>query len=456
MAPGIAPVGLPMHSFDWRFVMKHVKKIVAAVAVAALILGELHLCNYLFNDDTASYTRLMMHEFYNQDSIDIMLVGASHVYRGLNPEILTEQTGRNVFCASSSSQFPDGSLAMVKEAIKKYNPEKIYLELSYSVAKGTGIYKDRTDMTSTYLLSDYMKPSINKYTYLLQASSSAYYMNALFPARRRRNKFMDWDYLSELLDKKSTTAYREYGYDYATHDDEWYVGKGYVASSKAVADSTFEYESVDGFNQYDADKISDDWKESVSSIIKVCQENNVSLTIYVAPISNFQLTVYGNYDEYIDFVETFLEGTGVDFVDFNLLKNEYFPFEAGNFQDGNHLNMYGAEKFSEIFADFINGELPESAFENTVSEKLDAQEAVYYGITYTKGEEDKEIHLIANHPEQLEYEISVASEDGEERLIQEFDSNDEFFLPKGEKGTLIVKYRRVDNPDQVVISEREF
>ena len=43
------------------------------------------LFSFLAVDDTDSFTRIMMHEFYHPDSnIDVLFLGASHCYRSLD------------------------------------------------------------------------------------------------------------------------------------------------------------------------------------------------------------------------------------------------------------------------------------------------------------------------------------------------------------------------------------
>ena len=62
-----------LRSLVYNIDMKRIKKIVQIIGFAAAFV----LCGlgfrYLLVDDTRSYTRLMMHEFYDQKNIDITL-----------------------------------------------------------------------------------------------------------------------------------------------------------------------------------------------------------------------------------------------------------------------------------------------------------------------------------------------------------------------------------------------
>ena len=50
---------------------------------------------FILKDDTTSYSRVLSHEFYNQENIDILFCGASHVSHGMNPKIADAAFGKN-------------------------------------------------------------------------------------------------------------------------------------------------------------------------------------------------------------------------------------------------------------------------------------------------------------------------------------------------------------------------
>ena len=69
----------------------------AGMAAAVILLTFLLVkaCNYLVVDDTQNYTRLTMHDLYeNTENIDTVFIGASHCFRSYDPELFTELTGK--------------------------------------------------------------------------------------------------------------------------------------------------------------------------------------------------------------------------------------------------------------------------------------------------------------------------------------------------------------------------
>ncbi len=432
-------------------------RIVAVLAVTALILSGIHALNYILVDDSTSFTRLMMHEFYNQDNIDILCLGASHCFRGVIPSVVSEKTGKKVFDASSSLQEPDASYALLKEAIELYDIEEVYMEVSSSIACRSIDYSKRKNLTNVYLVSDYMRPLLNKLQLLLGASASRYYVNSFLPFRRYWNSILDFQYINSILEKKSSDIYRNYEYDYAKNERAWYVGDGYVAYSKVVEDHKFNKAIGYKHDIIDTEKISDDWKNNILSIIDYCNKHNVKITLYDTPISYYQLCVHGNYDTYINFVRDLIKGRDVEYVEFNLLKDEYFPYKQTNYMDGHHLNMYGAQDFSEFFADYLNGNIPDSAYYESVSEKLSDLAPDYYGIAFKKNKNTniRTIRLISNAADYYEYKVEITKNDGDTHLLQDFDTNDELsfsqdmlaadangFAPK-----LVVTYRPAGSDD---------
>ena len=405
-------------------------RVIAALVVLALVIINGHILNYILIDDANSYSRIMEHEFYNQADINILCLGGSHCYRGIIPTVVGERIGKSVFNASSSAQSPDASYVLIKKAIELYNVEEIYLEISASMAQWVGEFNNRSVLTGTYIVSDYLRPSFDKVKLLLGASRSEFYVNSFFPARRNWGQILDFKYIDSLIQKKSTNVYRNYDYDNAKFENEWYVGNGYVANKVAIGEH--QYYTTDGFNHIFIKNISEDWKETIDSIIKFCNKHNVKITLYDSPISCFQLASQGNYDEYISFVNDFIKGKNVKFAEFNLLREEYLPYKQTNYEDGHHLNMYGANDFSVFLSKYINGEIPETAYYKSISEKLEDISPDYYGIAYNDDAERnvRHIRLVSNLKDCFEFKVEVSKKDGSVELIQDYNTNNEIDISK--------------------------
>ena len=269
MALTMMPVNLFIFNFRKDLLMKkRVKYVIASLVFCVLLVFCGKFFRYILVDDTSSYTRITFHEMYEQDNIDVLFVGSSHCYRAFVPEILDDELGMNTYNAGTSAQNLDGSYMVIREAAKYNDIKHIYLDIYYNLA--FEIYKDRTEMTQTYIISDYLRPSLDKIGYLLNASTKEYYFNSFILARRNWSKFFDADYIQNLLMKKQTDAYKNYEYTYVTGDTEWYAGKGYVANKERV--ENWNYFSDNSGNNVDFNTVSKDWLDSLSDIIAFCDK----------------------------------------------------------------------------------------------------------------------------------------------------------------------------------------
>lgn len=420
--------------------MKRIKSVFICACFFCLFLGCGKFFHYILVDDTSSYTRIAFHEMYEQDNIDVLFVGSSHCYRSFVPEILDSEFGVNTFNVGTSQQLLDDSYFVIREAVKYNDIKHIYLELYFNVAFLES--EKRTELTNAYIISDYLKPSFDKYRYLLRVSPKESYINSFFPARRYWEKIFEDEYVRDVIDKKQSEAYKNYAYDYVTHKKEWYAGKGYVANNQVVEEGSFFFRK--SWNDISADKISANWCNTLYDIITFCDEKGISLSLVSAPVSGYMLTELQNYDEYVQIVQNMIADTDVEYYDFNLCRENYFPETSSLFKDQDHLNCYGAEKFSYLFADFINGKIPENElFYSSYREKASHLDSTVFGVCYEEDEEEnRNCRIVTNCDNSWEYKITLMPQKGETIVLQDFSDNIFFKLPKDEHGKCTITYRQ--------------
>lgn len=435
----------------WLLMKKKVKYIVSCLLFYIIFIGCGKFFRYILVDDTISYTRITFHEMYEQENVDILFVGSSHCYRSFIPEIFDEELGLNTFNAGTSSQNLDGSFMIIKEAARYNDIKHVYLELYYNMALTA--YKERTEMTQTYIISDYLRPSWDKFQYILDASVKDYYPISFIPARRNWSKFFDDEYIKNILIKKETDDYKNYKYTYITGESEWYAGKGYVANKEIVKD--WNYFSTYGWGGINVRKFSDDWFCSLKEIITFCQERGIFLTLVSAPMPEYLLAGVGNYDEYVELVRSMVRESNVNYYDFNLCREKYFPNESSLFKDTDHMNCYGAEIFSHLFADFINGIISEDdLFYSTYDEKIKNLKPTVFGISYNDyikntGEKVRNCKIVSTGNDDLECEVIASPTGGEPYKIRDFSKNKFFDITPDEHGIITVAYRLNSSLDEI-------
>lgn len=362
---------------------KKYKKIIINIILLFIFLNLLFLSHkilwYILVDDTNAYTRTTLHELYTQEeNIDILFLGSSHCYRSLDTTITDNVFNTNTFNAGTSQQVYDGSYALLVEAGKHYDLKEVYVELYYDLA-GTN-YDERTQMTQTYIISDYMKPSFNRFRYLINASNTEHWINSFFPERRNWDKLFDGLYISDLFEKKNGAAYINFEYVENPELNQYYRGKGFVANNDAVQNNNFFHD--EHFENAERGFSNDDMNALIN-IIKYCQKHQIKLVFFSAPMPDFRVLDTGDYDLYVQQVNIFLAEYNIPYFDFNLCKETYFSYDCSLFKDDEHLNTLGAEEFSRLFSEFFTGKIStDDLFYSSYSKKMETVDNHFYGLIY--------------------------------------------------------------------------
>ncbi|MCR5089632.1 MAG: hypothetical protein K6C08_08980 [Oscillospiraceae bacterium] len=369
-----------------------------------------------------------MHEFYNQDNIDVLFIGASHCYRGYDTDVTDQLFNCNTFNLGSSSQTMDTSYFLIREAVDRYDISHIYLDISYNIAClpiGEG-----ESLQSVYIITDYTHPSLRKLNYLLDRSETDDLSNSFLIARRNWENLFNLPYISDVIKIKTGDAYKDYSY--VIRSNEEYAGKGFVASySELKADGFYDSVSNETFDLY---AIDDQWSESLINIIQFCKENDVALTLVSAPVSSYRLMCYEEYDDFIALVNRIISESeaDVEYYNFNLLRREFWPDTVTSFKDLSHLNAEGARQYSTLFSEFFLGKYTaDELFYTSIKEKYEDLPASFYGLVYnTNPKESKYIpcHMIVNHAEDFESRVFIQSEAGKV-VLKELSSGLDFFIP---------------------------
>ncbi|MBR6088987.1 MAG: hypothetical protein IKP86_03570 [Anaerolineaceae bacterium] len=386
---------------------------------------------WLLIDDTASFTRLMMHEFYRQDNIDILFAGSSHCYVSLDPQITDEIFSADTFNAGSALQAQDASFALIREAVEHYHVRHVFMEMYYLMMNNDE-YRDRGQMTGTYIISDYMRPSLNKLHFLLNASSPKYYVNSFIPARRNWEGLLDPAGIMDLAKRKMTPEYRNFT------PFDGYQSKGFVSYDETITTGWLLDNA--GFDRIHPETASSDWLKTLREIIAYCEEKGVRLTLFSAPMTLFQTTAVGNYDDYISLLNSLTEGTEARYVDFNLCREEYFPGTTDLFADAGHMNKNGAALFSSVFARYFTGQITdEELFYGSMAEKISAHGPEILGLSFLdSGDGMRKLKIVSTMPEGTRYDVEFTPSGGSPRMLLSRSDDIYFEVPQEEHGTLVI------------------
>lgn len=428
-------------------------KLLKTIIFIIILFITANILAFFLKDDSNTYSRLVMQDFYNQEQIDYLFCGASHVSHGINPELLTKNTKQNVFCAGTSAQKISTTYYIIKEAIHKYKLKTIFVDLDFEMAIGTPEqFFNKHPSKDIYIVSSYLQNPIIKTQYLLSATSPKYWFNSFFPLGVQKDISLNPKTIIKNIKLKILTK-DYYKYNYKSKDSIYLRG-GAVINNTRIKNGSF-YEFEENIKKI-PNTINSEWQYYVEKIINLCEKNNVKLDFYSAPMPDYYLNISGDYDLYNSFVKTFLGKHGYKFYDFNLCKPEYLSLEDSDFYDFDHLNKYGIHKFTNTFSNFLTEkDSINNFFFSSYKEKKEKQAMHIYGILLQKESERNCINIIPiiNHDNQKNVTFDIYGiENGYETILYKNSTGKNLFF-KPSKKIRICSYYNYKKQNDIIIED---
>ncbi len=265
--------------------------------------------------------------FYEEpkNSLDVIFMGNSDVYRGISPIVLWDEYGFASYNFVSSGQRMWTAYYMLEESLKYQKPKVVVLNMDSA-------FNESQSSESNYRKAfDNMRFGINK----LKAISDPVFKNSkeeiasyILPIARFHSRW------SELEDKD---------FEYAFTSGRFaYKGMDIITTIKPYNDGTKYMDTVRN------DDIGEKSSKYLKKIIDVCNENDIQLLMVELPSADSWSK------EYSDKTSKFAKDNGVEFIDLNLVLDELgFDWKKDTCDGGDHLNVYGAEKVSKYLGKII-------------------------------------------------------------------------------------------------------
>ena len=302
--------------------------------------------NYLVFPAT-SYTRIQFHDLYekyDEENIDLLFLGTSHAYRGFDCRIFDEALNMESYNFGTSMQTVSASYYLLKEILKTNTPKTVVFELTYSCFN----IKDRNPKKNV-IISQYMKPSLNKLEFLMNEYELEDIFYGLYPAYAFREN-LKAETLGETLQKKMSPEYLAYDPAATVSKTEWMEYKGFVYTDKALSRYGIGRMDPDPFVESNLDP---KYLEALYKIIYLCRQKGVEIVFVTMPSPKASLLELGNYDQVCDYMNGIAEKHQIPYYNFNLLREDVLKLENLDFYDSHHVNGEGARKVSEVFAQIL-------------------------------------------------------------------------------------------------------
>ena len=323
------------------------KKICSAIFNIAIILLAFSLLTMLFMPkyvDKNVDGRITAEFYREKDNIDVIFIGSSTVQADISPMVLYQEGNIKAYNRSNSSQVIPLSYYMAKDAIKRKKPKLIICDVGF-------IYQsdDYIDEGASRKSLDSMRWSVDKYNAIkAMLGSEEHFIDYVFPILRFHSR---WNDLSiediKYLLYKPTVTYNGQLLDFRTIEENRIYDPYSLDETIIASDRNMKY---------------------LEDLSKLCRENNIELALIKLPMVN------GNWNRNLDEqIQIFADSNDISYKsfidDFDSIGLDMYS----DFHDVQHMNSYGAEKFTKVLYKYIvdNYELSIDGGTKTFDKKLE-------------------------------------------------------------------------------------
>lgn len=343
-----------MHSF--RKILRTTLLFLLIVAVGSVGLMELYFRSERDAFQDSSERKALA------GSLDCLIVGASHGYRGFDPTVIDPILGTTSYNLSGALMTMRGRYELLKLEVSRNPVKTVVLEVSYNtLTRNRRQEGTEGDLYTMARLDRFTDRTRFFFGFFAAEWGDVYY------------KFVSegvdviLDKLEGKYRKDSRTRYR-----------------GYLPTGMEPAyEFTDEYQSVYKSRWRWLQTEIDPWNlDYLDKIVELCEEEDIELVLVTTPLSKEFLCSYGDFDEFYDWYRAYAWEHGLRYYDFNLYREkEALLPDKTMFYDTLHLNDEGAALFSRLFAELYRRDLAGEDLSGLFYDSYKALDATW-GLTW--------------------------------------------------------------------------
>ena len=307
---------------------------VLAAVLVILLIQALLMPKYMSDIQEGA----MIAEYYDDPAgHDVVFISDCEVYENFSPVTLWEEYGISSYIRGSAQQLIWQSYYLMEETFKYESPEVMVfnvLEMKYDTPSSTGDSSQREAYNRMTL--DGMRWSDSK-------------VNSIYASMTSEEKEKDgiWSYIFPILryhDRWSEISSEDFNYLFSR---DKVTDNGYLMQVKVnpVQDEYFVKPLVDysfGDNAY----------YYLDKMVELCKSHGTQLVLVKAPSLS---PIW--YDEWEEQIEEYAQAHDLLYINFLELIDEVgIDWNSDTYDQGLHLNVYGAEKLSRYFGQILSDE----------------------------------------------------------------------------------------------------
>lgn len=294
--------------------------------VLFLITGILIFCGIseALRRKTAEATD-MVHSFYEieEDTLDVLFLGSSHLYYGVQPNELWRDHGITSYVMGSPEQTAATSYFLLKEAFTRQKPKVVVME-SYYLWNGS-LYNGESRLRQAFDGMQFGKTKIEMVQELLPEAGVKERLTYYLPFLKyhsRWSQLEDYDFVKKPFLKGARL-------DYTAVPVE---DSGIPKKAASIPDNSMEY---------------------LEKIIQLCDENDTEFVMMAIPFGvETNKKRYKRRQGLNLTLETFLDEQEIPFLFYQRDYPDLIDF-ATDFRDKTHLNTAGAKKLTAHLGNWL-------------------------------------------------------------------------------------------------------
>ncbi len=264
-----------------------------------------------------------IYPFYEEpsDTIDVIFVGSSHMYRSVYPLEIWNTYGITSWNLGSSEQSIAASYYLMKEAIERQHPKVIVMEMYMSFVDSKYYSYPRI-----HQITDNMPLSLNKMELI----------NDLIPFKDRLEFYFPICKYHERWEELTTKDFQKIKRD-----------------SKGVeyGGEIFPYPDFEILDKSQKAKVPDITREYIEKAKQLCDENGIKLVLLTVPY--LATNEYKYRQEILNGIYDIANNLDIPYINmFHEIENVGFNYKT-DFAEWQHLNINGAKKVSTFLGRYL-------------------------------------------------------------------------------------------------------
>lgn len=318
--------------------------------------------NYLLGYDDHNTRRV--HDFYNEEenSLDVVFIGASEVFTGFSPAYAFHQFGFTSYMYSVNSN--PGSLykSQLKEILSRQNPQLIFVEVNGFLYDDAAMMKDESTLR---MYIENIPMSFNKLDTIFRYQYSDK-LSMLFPFIKYHGDWQDGNALDLRYFQKTN----------ANNDPSYLKG---IVTETFVDDHAPVYEVPYDDNGWTITEMS---KEYLIDFLKYCKSEQLDNIVFVRFPHKLD-----NYNSYIranlaNNVGSIVEQYGFEYLNLDQKMEDMNIDYLNDFYNPEHLNIYGQIKLTDYLGNLIVSKYNVIPIQQTQTNTMHWEKSGLYSCAY--------------------------------------------------------------------------